>query len=327
MAISQLTSQSQNDLKLAIGKRESGNNYQQGPNRFGYVGYYQFGAQALESVGYLNEGAYQGSNSATRETKNWAGPPNAPASYDEYINSPAWQEKGMDSLLTQNYNSGINTGAIKSGSSQEELGGFLSAAHIAGAGPASKYVTKGINSADGNGTTTSSYYGTGFKSVDGNNPPGSPPPAASAGSSAISNGAASSQVADSSGPGVPPISQLDPSITNEINDSLGIINDDSAGSLEMFNTSKTPLTGSSPSSTAGTGGGSSGGPRPNPLMDFSTMTYSISLYVLTPAQYNKLLTSGDKDVNGFTLFLQSGGAPTAGPGLYGATRSQFFQND
>lgn len=70
-------------------------------------------------------------------------------------------------------------------------------------------------------------------------------------------------------------------------------------------------------------------PTPNRFKQFSTMTYSVSLYVVTPQQYSRMLASGKKGVKGFTLFIQSGGISdeTQDELLFGAKRSPRFNHD
>jgi len=60
--------------------------------------------------------------------------------------------------------------------------------------------------------------------------------------------------------------------------------------------------------------------QPNVLDQYASYTYAISWYLLTPTQYNNLVTSQRVNTAGWQLLMQSGGAPTA-------TRSQFFPVD
>ena len=68
-------------------------------------------------------------------------------------------------------------------------------------------------------------------------------------------------------------------------------------------------------------------PRPNAFLDFSTVTYSISLYMIGAAEYSAIVESGTKDLTGAILFLQSGGISADSLGNYGAVRSEFFRDD
>jgi hypothetical protein len=50
-------------------------------------------------------------------------------------------------------------------------------------------------------------------------------------------------------------------------------------------------------------------PRPNILDQYSSYTYSASVYLMSRSQYNRLLRSKKKTINGYNLLFQSGGAP------------------
>lgn len=70
------------------------------------------------------------------------------------------------------------------------------------------------------------------------------------------------------------------------------------------------------------------GPTPNKFMAFSTMTYSVSLFIISPERYSKMINEGIKDVSGLSLILQSGGIDDlSSRGNAGAHRSQYFKND
>jgi hypothetical protein len=49
--------------------------------------------------------------------------------------------------------------------------------------------------------------------------------------------------------------------------------------------------------------------RPNILDQYSSYTYSASVYLMSRTQYNRLLRSKKKTINGYNLLFQSGGAP------------------
>ncbi len=69
------------------------------------------------------------------------------------------------------------------------------------------------------------------------------------------------------------------------------------------------------------------GPFENPLKKFSTMTYSISIYLQSPEHYKQMMNNneGIKTMDGLSLILQSGGIKNNS--LFGATRSRFFDQD
>lgn len=70
-------------------------------------------------------------------------------------------------------------------------------------------------------------------------------------------------------------------------------------------------------------------PQPNILSKFSSSTYNASVYLMTPAQYEALIKSKQKKVNGYNLLFQSGGAPTNVGGAKGAlgTANAATQSD
>jgi hypothetical protein len=51
-------------------------------------------------------------------------------------------------------------------------------------------------------------------------------------------------------------------------------------------------------------------PQPNVLDRFASYTYSASVYLMSTRQYTRLLRSKKKNINGYNLLFQSGGAPT-----------------
>lgn len=66
--------------------------------------------------------------------------------------------------------------------------------------------------------------------------------------------------------------------------------------------------------------------QPNTLNQFASYTYAITWYLLTPAQYNTMQTTGRKDCSTWQILMQSGGAPTqAQPNS--ASRNQYFDLD
>ena len=62
-------------------------------------------------------------------------------------------------------------------------------------------------------------------------------------------------------------------------------------------------------------------PQDNVLDKFSSYTYSASVYLMTPPQYEQLLNSKNKTVNGYQLLFQSGGAGNNVGGVQGASKA------
>lgn len=57
-------------------------------------------------------------------------------------------------------------------------------------------------------------------------------------------------------------------------------------------------------------------PRPNVLDQYASYTYGISIYIMSPADYARLLDDKKKVIPANQLLIQSGGAPTAGRNPY-----------
>jgi len=126
----------QHDMFLeAIGYRESSNRYDV-VNGWGYMGKYQFGRSTLKGLGYK----------VTRK---------------EFLNSPYLQEQAMLDLL--NHNKKILNNYIEYWDGKKINGnvitesGILAAAHLAGPGNVKRFLKKGEEFKDGNGTKLTSY--------------------------------------------------------------------------------------------------------------------------------------------------------------------------
>lgn len=63
-------------------------------------------------------------------------------------------------------------------------------------------------------------------------------------------------------------------------------------------------------------------PQPNVLDRFSSYTYRASWYLMTPDQYRQLVVSKKKQINGYMLLMQSGGAKGNSGGAQGASASE-----
>lgn len=126
----------QHDMFLeAIGMRESSNRYDV-VNGWGYMGKYQFGKRTLKSLGY-------------------------DVSKEQFLNSPYLQEKAMLDLLLHNkkilqkYIDRWEGKTINGNEITES--GILAAAHLAGPGNVKRFLKKGKEFRDGNGTKLTSY--------------------------------------------------------------------------------------------------------------------------------------------------------------------------
>jgi hypothetical protein len=164
-----LTPANYEKLRQAVITRESGGNYLQPGNQFGYIGGYQFGAQALETVGYLRPGASKLGNAALQNPSNWTGKDGMRSSQDFLKNSQV-QDKAFQSLTESNYRTLSNvrtpTGSLvlTGESSQAQVAGYLGAAHQNGAG---SVIKEGLAKTDGNGQSGSAAYKNAANAVGG----------------------------------------------------------------------------------------------------------------------------------------------------------------
>lgn len=152
------------ELKNAIGKRESSNNYS-AVNQFGFIGKYQFGNAALYDMNYT--AAKTSDNSVLTKDTNWKGKNGANSLQSFLKNQGNCQELAMDELLKMNYNRLKSLGVITNVTPAKELAGYLAVSHLLGAGGASKF-SKGNDGKDGNGTSGSQYYKMGYNSISSN---------------------------------------------------------------------------------------------------------------------------------------------------------------
>jgi hypothetical protein len=65
-------------------------------------------------------------------------------------------------------------------------------------------------------------------------------------------------------------------------------------------------------------------PEPNYLDNFASYTYGISVYLMTPQQYKTFITSKQRNVSGYNLLFQSGGAPGSGTGSQTGVSTSTF---
>lgn len=150
-----------------VGERESRNNYK-AENTIGYLGKYQFGAQALEDLGFIKPGASKkGKNKEVlNDPKNW----NLAGGKQEFLNSPDLQENAFALYTSKNYGALVRLKVLNKDSTAEEKAGYLMAAHLLGPGGALK-LKQGEVGKDAYGTTSSSYYALGSQTQNQNQVP------------------------------------------------------------------------------------------------------------------------------------------------------------
>jgi len=67
-------------------------------------------------------------------------------------------------------------------------------------------------------------------------------------------------------------------------------------------------------------------PRGNILDRFASYTYRASVYLMNPQEYAQLVRSNKKNINGYNLLFQSGGAPVGKGGFTGALNANANAN-
>jgi len=139
-----------------IGQRESNSNYQ-AVNTIGFLGKYQFGYMALIDMGLVRQGVT--SNRQLDDPSSWT----IEGGKQAFLNNPQLQEDTMVRYTNQNFRTLNRLGVINTESSNEQIAGFLAAAHLLGPGGA-RNLAQGRGGADAYGTTGASYYSLGVAS-------------------------------------------------------------------------------------------------------------------------------------------------------------------
>lgn len=151
-------------LAAMVAGTESGFNYQNRKNPFGFAGAYQMGAQALEQIGYLKKGTTKRgapdavNNAYMRNPNNWTS--KVKGGLEEFYNNPRLQDEAYVKYTNANIAAlrlkGVSDSAIGIGN-LEQTAFATKAAHLKGAGGAAKLLKRGIDSRDGFGTSARQY--------------------------------------------------------------------------------------------------------------------------------------------------------------------------
>ena len=128
-----------------------------------YLGKYQMGSEALETVGYLKAGSSKDNPAAWKDPKNWT---RGLSGYQDFLNSPEIQDRAMKKYTAVNKRTLMNRNVLSEYSSPARVAGFLAAAHLLGAGTVSKF---GISGRDGNNVSGTEYFNIGAASQVGVN--------------------------------------------------------------------------------------------------------------------------------------------------------------
>lgn len=136
-------------------------------NSSGFLGKYQIGAQALQTLGYLKSPTpprTKWTNAELDDPAIWSGKGGVSSKEEFLANKNNVQENAMFNLVDFNYKWATKNGLITSDSEPGRVGGILSAAHVELA--AARDIANGHDKAVG-GTTASYRYQIGAKAVGG----------------------------------------------------------------------------------------------------------------------------------------------------------------
>ena len=148
-----------NSVMDLLRKRESGGNYN-AVNSLGYTGAYQFGSQALESIGLLKPGASTLGNKALEDENNWT----IEGGKKAFLANKDMQDQALHKFLEYNKKILQRMGLITEHTSSAEVNAMLAAAHLGGAGSV-KALKEGKNRRDAYGTPVSEYYQMGLRAT------------------------------------------------------------------------------------------------------------------------------------------------------------------
>lgn len=146
-----------NDLMSDLRHRESGGNYG-AVNKLGYSGAYQFGAPALEDLGYLRPGSSRHGNKALNNPMNWT----IPGGKEAFLANRELQDTAMRRFMDLNRSKLQKMGLINANTSPQRINAMLAAAHLAGPGGV-KSLLAGRNLRDAFGTGAQEYFNLGMR--------------------------------------------------------------------------------------------------------------------------------------------------------------------
>jgi len=140
------------NLQAAILDKESSGDYS-AVNSLGYAGGYQFGASALETLGYLKPGTSKaGNKAAMNDPANWTGKGGA-VNLDQFLQDTDLQDAIFEQNVSFNLNALRQNGTVDDTTEKDTISGLLAASHLLGANGAAN-----LNSTDANGTSGNDYF-------------------------------------------------------------------------------------------------------------------------------------------------------------------------
>lgn len=150
-----------------LGQRESNNSYD-AENTLGFLGKYQFGAAALEDLGYIVPGTF------ARRLRNltivsnpqyWTGKDGI-SSKEAFKTAKAVQERAIIEYTNRNLRTLRRIGVIRQGDTKAIVSGLLMAAHLKGPGDVRRWRAGASVGTDAYGTSISEYYGLGRRALN-----------------------------------------------------------------------------------------------------------------------------------------------------------------
>ena len=147
-------------------------------NRFGFMGRYQFGAEALVDQGLIHGDKLKAARAKYGSDREWYAKGHKEFLADNsnwkiaggkstFLSSESLQDKAMIGLTSDNISRGIDKGAIHANSDTATIAGFAKAAHLKGWKGATDLFLRGIDSKDANGTSASLYAAQGAAAING----------------------------------------------------------------------------------------------------------------------------------------------------------------
>lgn len=141
------------NFREAMLQRESSGDYKV-VNQLGYVGGYQFGAAALEDLGYVQKGASDQGNKVLSSDV-WTGK-NGVNSLQDFLKLKEVQDLAFEELADVNMQRLEGLGVIDENTAPDVVAGYLASAHLLGAGNAAN-----LSGEDANGTKGQEYFDLG----------------------------------------------------------------------------------------------------------------------------------------------------------------------
>ncbi|OQK16738.1 hypothetical protein AU255_02185 [Methyloprofundus sedimenti] len=145
-------------------------------NDYGYIGKYQFSADALADAGFVSLKNLK--EAKKKSGKNWFKGGQADflnndinwarkGGKEAFLSDSVLQDKAFAKYTNRNIATGMRFGAIKKGDSAGKIAAYAKAAHLKGAGGANKLFIDGIDGTDANGTKASKYAADGAMAISG----------------------------------------------------------------------------------------------------------------------------------------------------------------